>query len=187
MELLLNKIKQLQQLDHPIIVAIDGKCGSGKTTLAASLQQQLQANVIHMDDFFLPLHMRQPARFQEIGGNVHYERLAEVLLAIQQQSISSYEALDCQTFTMHTKLFTESSIYIVEGVYAMHPALRSFYSTSMYLHIDEATQYERLQQRETPEKFAMFKEKWIPLENRYFETYAIQQLCEFTWEARQCI
>ena len=36
------------------IIAIDGRCAAGKTTLAARLAKELGGDVIHMDDFFLP-------------------------------------------------------------------------------------------------------------------------------------
>lgn len=38
----------------PALLAIDGRCGSGKTTLADWLAQQLGYRVVHIDDFYLP-------------------------------------------------------------------------------------------------------------------------------------
>ena len=39
----------------PVLVALDGRCGSGKTTLAAQLEQRFpQSIVVHTDDFYLP-------------------------------------------------------------------------------------------------------------------------------------
>ena len=41
--------------DHPVLVALDGRCGSGKTTLAAQLARQFpQSITVHTDDFYLP-------------------------------------------------------------------------------------------------------------------------------------
>ena len=57
-----------------VVVAIDGKCTSGKTTLAARLAEIYDCNVFHMDDFFLRPEQRTPERFAQIGGNVDYER-----------------------------------------------------------------------------------------------------------------
>ena len=37
----------------PLLIAIDGRCGAGKTTLPQRLQQELGGRVFHMDDFFL--------------------------------------------------------------------------------------------------------------------------------------
>ena len=60
-----------------VLAAIDGRCASGKTTLAAQLQQQFDGSVIHMDHFFLRPHQRTPQRYQEPGGNVDRERFLE--------------------------------------------------------------------------------------------------------------
>lgn len=38
------------------IIAIDGRCAAGKTTLAARLAKELGGDVIHMDVFFCRLH-----------------------------------------------------------------------------------------------------------------------------------
>lgn len=41
--------------DHPVLVALDGRCGSGKTTLTAQLARQFpQSITVHTDDFYLP-------------------------------------------------------------------------------------------------------------------------------------
>ena len=40
------------------IIAIDGRCAAGKTTLAARLAKELGGDVIHMDDFFLQMCIR---------------------------------------------------------------------------------------------------------------------------------
>ena len=44
--------------DAPVLLGIDGRCGSGKTTLANWLAQQLHCPVLHTDDFYLPLSAR---------------------------------------------------------------------------------------------------------------------------------
>ena len=36
-----------------IMVALDGRCASGKSTLGFYLQDLFDANLFHMDDFFL--------------------------------------------------------------------------------------------------------------------------------------
>lgn len=55
-EPVVQAIRQLQKekegLDEPLIVAIDGRCGSGKTTLGEYLEQVFDCNLFRMDDFF---------------------------------------------------------------------------------------------------------------------------------------
>ena len=48
-----SKIDMLLGEKDFVIVAIDGKCTSGKTTLASKLAELYDCNVFHMDDFFL--------------------------------------------------------------------------------------------------------------------------------------
>ena len=55
-------IKQEDNTDRPILVAIDGRCGSGKTTLGEYLKGQFDCNLFHMDDFFLRMEQRTPDR-----------------------------------------------------------------------------------------------------------------------------
>ena len=67
--------------DHPVLVALDGRCGSGKTTLAAQLAQRFpQSITVHTDDFYLPPASRV-ANWEQIPcANMDLERLrAQVL------------------------------------------------------------------------------------------------------------
>ena len=72
--------KDKEGLDEPLIVAIDGRCGSGKTTLGEYLEQVFDCNLFRMDDFFLRMEQRTPQRLKETGGNVDYERFEETVL-----------------------------------------------------------------------------------------------------------
>lgn len=49
--------EELRELPKEVrIIAIDGRCAAGKTTLAARLVKELGGDVIHMDDFSCRLH-----------------------------------------------------------------------------------------------------------------------------------
>ena len=89
MEAIKKQIDKLLTQKDMVIVAIDGKCTSGKTTLASRLAAFYDCNVFHMDDFFLRPEQRTTERFAEIGGNVDYERFwEEVLLQMMMQKLS---------------------------------------------------------------------------------------------------
>ena len=95
METIRKKIDELLTQKDMVIVAIAGKCTSGKTTLASKLAQIYDCNVFHMDDFFLRPEQRTPERFAEIGGNVDYERFREeVLLPLKSGKAVSYRHFD---------------------------------------------------------------------------------------------
>lgn len=48
-----TRIDRLLDTQPRVIIAIDGRCGAGKSTLAARLAELCGGNVFHMDDFFL--------------------------------------------------------------------------------------------------------------------------------------
>ena len=75
-QLLLTEIKQRSTL----VLAIDGRCAAGKTTLAACLAELCDCNVIHMDHFFLCSKQNTMERLQQAGGNMDYVRFCEEIL-----------------------------------------------------------------------------------------------------------
>ncbi len=168
---LLQQIRQCTARNTAITVAIDGPCASGKTTLSAFLSRELDANLFHMDDFFLRPHQRTPERYREAGGNVDRERFLEEILEPLRRGVPfSYRPYDCQMQSLGDEIeVTPKQINIVEGSYALHPSLVPYYDLRILLDISPKTQKERLQKRD-PAALSMFLERWIPLENAYFKT-----------------
>ena len=80
MKQIINRIDELLNKQEQIIITIDGCAASGKSTLAKELQPVYNAEVIHMDDFFLPFDLRTKERLDEPGGNIHYERFSDALV-----------------------------------------------------------------------------------------------------------
>ena len=155
---------------RPLIVAIDGNCGSGKTFYSSKLASRFNAEVIHCDDFFLPKNMRTVERLSEVGGNVHYERLRALLAQIHEGNLPiTYLAYNCTCNNYEQKTLSKTNVVIVEGSYSLHPTLREFYDLKILFTIDEQTQQQRLIKREGAERLSDFVNKWIPLENRYFD------------------
>ena len=72
---ILSRISALNCGQKPVILAIDGRCASGKTTLAAKIQEKTRCGVIHMDDFFLRPEQRTKERLSQAGGNIYWERI----------------------------------------------------------------------------------------------------------------
>ena len=170
METIRKKIDELLTQKDMVVVAIDGKCTSGKTTLASKLAQIYDCNVFHMDDFFLRPEQRTPERFAEVGGNVDYERFqVEVLLPLKTGKAFSYHPFDCSTFTLAAPVtVTPKKLNIIEGTYSHHPYFGNPYDLKILLTVDEETQRQRILERPIF-LHKRFFEEWIPMENRYFE------------------
>ena len=181
--------KLIEQVDNvvrnstrkPVIIAIDGNCGSGKTTYSSRLATLFSAPVIHCDDFFLPKEMRTQERLEQAGGNIHYERLRALLARIRNEQppitdrnknnvMLTYRAYNCSTDSYKQRTLWRSNVVIVEGSYALHPFVAEFYDLKILLKVDAQTQYQRLLNREGEQGVVAFVNKWIPLENKYFDT-----------------
>ena len=169
----LKKVKQqidtlLQKKDF-VTVAIDGKCTSGKTTLATKLAEIYDCNVFHMDDFFLRPEQRTPERFAEVGGNVDYERFhEEVLIPLQAGKPFSYRPFDCSSLTLSDPVrVVPKKLNIIEGTYSHHPHFGSPYDLKVLLTITPELQRQRILQRPRFLHQRIFQQ-WIPMENRYF-------------------
>lgn len=164
----------------PLLIAIDGRCAAGKTTLAAALQEKIDCNVIHMDYFFLRPEQRSEERLQEPGGNVDYERfLDEVMFPLMERRRFSYRKFDCKSMEMAEEIGVEpKAVTIVEGSYSCHPALWDFYDFHIFLSVEKEEQIRRIAERDGEGNVQVFAERWIPMEERYFEAYEIDERCE---------
>ncbi len=175
-----SKVLSLKKQKNNIIIALDGPSASGKTTLAMILAKRLDADVLHMDDFFLPPELRTEERYNTPGGNVHYERfIQEVLIPLSKNEKFVYKPFDCKTMTYKdAECKLPSEITVVEGSYSCHHVLSEFYDLKVYLDISPDAQMRRIILRNGEEKAIEFKNKWIPLENKYFEYYDIKSKCD---------
>ncbi len=158
------------------VIVIDGNAASGKSTMAEMLKEILGAEIIHMDDFFLPLELRTEARLQEPGGNVHYERfLEEVIPHIGAEEEFSYRNFDCSKMNYNGQSVIKNVPWrIVEGAYSCHPIFGNYADLKVFLSIDREEQMQRILRRNGEEMAEMFRKLWIPLEEKYFEEYKIR-------------
>ena len=172
-------IDQLLAKGKPMIVAIEGNCTAGKTTLTAVLEKEYDCNVFHMDDFFLRPEQRTPERYAQPGGNVDYERFREeILIPLRQGGVFSYRPFSCKTFTLKDAVEVQpKQLNIVEGTYCLHPYFGDVYDLKVFMSVSQELQTQRILQR--PEFLhKRFFGEWIPMEQTYFDHYQIRQKCD---------
>jgi len=161
-----------------LIISIDGRAASGKTTFAAKLAEELNASVVHMDDFFLPPHTRTPERLAKPGENIHHERFAEEVLAhlVAKAKSFSYRIFDCGLgdFSGMREISATGAI-IVEGSYSHHPRFGDYSNLRIFCDVPPEIQLQRIEERNGKEAAKVFAEKWIPLEEQYFHTFRIAE------------
>ena len=163
--------------DGQFIIAIDGRCASGKSTMAENLCQMLDVDAVHMDDFFLPPSLRSEERLAQAGGNVHYERFTEeVLPHLGKRDGFSYQRFDCSRMALgEMKHIRENTIRVVEGSYSHHEIFGAYADLRIFSDVNADTQMARIIARDGADYAQVFRAKWIPLEEAYFDAMAIRQ------------
>ncbi len=166
---ILRSIKQTDPPTRPYIIAIDGRCGAGKSTIAARLAEELNATLFHMDDYFLRPEQRTPERFSTPGENIDHERfLEDVLIPLKEGRTVTYSPYSCTTQTLQDPItVAPADIVIVEGSYALHPTLRAYYDLRVFLTLFPREQEARIRARNGDAIWPMFKNRWIPMEEAY--------------------
>lgn len=180
-------LQALPENGEPQIVALDGRCAAGKTTLAAHLQQQTGCSVVHMDDFFLRPSQRTAARLRQPGGNVDRERFfEEALRPLRRGAGCTYRPYDCRTRGWKSPICIDPApLTIVEGAYSCHPELWDLYDLHLFLTVSPDEQLRRIRARNGADGLEMFQNRWIPLEEAYFQAFSIEKRCEYCFSTDQ--
>ena len=181
---LVEKISALLSASRPVLVALDGRCGSGKTTLAAQLAQHFpQSTVVHTDDFYLPPAQRVAGWEHIPCANMDLERLhTEVLTPARAGQTIPYRAYSCREGAyLPEQLFAPQPLVLIEGSYSCHPALAAFYDWKVFVTCSKEEQTRRLMAREG-ERYPNFAARWIPLEEGYFAEYGIESNADLVFD-----
>lgn len=176
------------------LIIIDGRSGAGKTTYANSISK----NVVHMDDFFLPIELRTEERLKEIGGNIHYERFYEEVVSPIIEALNkanslaqSYDAapapasfkyriFNCKEMSyVGEREISLTEDIVIEGAYSMHPYFKwdehalthALTIEKIFMDISPEEQEARIKARNGQTVWEIFRDKWIPLEEAYFQSF----------------
>lgn len=167
-------------LKGKVVVAIDGRAGGGKSTLARLIADRFGGRIVHMDHFFLPPEKRTQARLDFPGGNIDSERFLEEVAPHLRDSYPEYWAFDCHTNQYYSVKLLNQPLTIVEGTYSHHPRLEHLYDLKIFVDVAPEIQAKRITERDG-DYAQVFFDKWIPLEEKYFSSFEIQKNSHITY------
>ena len=180
----IGKIKNLikeKNLSERFIIAIDGPCGGGKSTFADYLNNVINANIVHMDDFYLPFKERSEKWTTTIAGHMDYDRLYKnVIMPYVENKETNYISYDCHNDKYMQKIDIDlSKPLILEGSYSQNPYsdIYKYLDLKIFVDIECDEQLKRLAKR-NEKTVKMFESMWIPFENKYFNEYKIKDLSD---------
>ena len=108
------------------------------------------------------------------------------LAPLRQGQPVSFRRFDCHSLTLLPSMaVAPSSLAVVEGSYSLHPELAPMYDITVCLTLSPELQRRRILARNGEEMARRFFERWIPLEQAYFDAMKPQTRCSFLLEADQ--
>ena len=158
-----------------LLVTIDGPCASGKTTLAEKLAAGFDATVVRTDDYVIPHAQKTPERLAIPGGNCDSDRLVrEVVAPWKRGDPVITRRYDCRNDRLlPEEKLPDGRMLILEGSYCNLPVIREYADVRVFVNTPWEIRKERLIRRESPKYLQMFYDRWIPLEDNYFEAYGL--------------
>jgi uridine kinase len=162
--------------DRPsILIAIDGRCAAGKSSLSQLIASVYGAMVLHMDDFFQT--EAQKAAERSAVANIDVKRLTTALRPFAAGEPFAFRPYNCLTGEfLSPRQVNPSRVRVVEGSYCLHPAIRLDYDLAIFMTVDPDTQKARLRVR-NPELYDRFVAEWVPQEEAYFSAHNVSDGC----------
>ncbi len=163
-------------LSNPIIV-IDGRAGSGKSTFASKLQNQLfiegesAPRIIHMDDLYLG--------WDGLNEGVSYlQRM--ILTPLLTKGSASWQEYNWDLSARDTwREFSFGTPLIIEGCGSLNTFTKDITSLTLWLEVDEETRRERWRLRDG-EKFMPFWDQWAAQELDFIAREKSPELANFS-------
>ncbi len=160
------------EVSTPFLVAIDGRSGVGKSTLAHELAGLLDATVINGDDFFAGgTAMRAEPASVLAGECIDWRRLRLVLEMLGSGQPAIFHPFDWTAFDGSLSptpvTLAPRRILLVEGVYSARPELRDMIGLAILIRLDASERDRRLVAREGD--IGPWERQWHRAEDWYFD------------------
>jgi uridine kinase len=167
---------------RPIVVALDGGSGAGKSALAALIEHEIDAASIPLDDFFAAeIPDPQWDRFtvnEKLAHVFDWHRLRDdAITPLLQGRPARWRAFDFASGLRPDGTYglqyepTErkpADVILLEGAYSAGPALAGVVDLAVLVNVPVEVRHARLRAREDPAFLERWHARWDTVEDYYF-------------------
>lgn len=175
-------LRLLAEHNRPVVVALDGRSGVGKSTAAAALVDRLPATIIPTDDFFAAeitdAGWEARTAAERARDAIDWKRMRrsalDPLLAGQPALWHAFDfvagprADGSYGSSLEITRRDPAPVIILDGAYSSRPELGDSIDLSVLIELSAAVRLARLAAREKPEFLAAWHARWDAAEDYYF-------------------
>ena len=135
----LHLIDRRSRIGGPLLVAVDGLGGAGKSTLARQISTALPgSSVVEVDDFYLPMTAEERAGMRPRDGYERYfdwtRLLQEVIEPLRERRRARFRRYDWEMNRLREwREVAPAGVVIVEGVFSTRPELSPLFDVTVYV------------------------------------------------------
>jgi len=173
----IRRITALAQSTAPLVVAIDGRSGTGKSTLTACIARVIGATVVDQDDFYSGGSLedwRALTVSDKVDRVIDWRRVrTQVLEPLRAGKMASWHPFDWESMAglaAQTISVSPSPIVILDGAYSSRRELADLVDLSILVVLPEDERRKRLLIREGEVYVDAWQSVWDDAEALYFGT-----------------
>jgi para-aminobenzoate synthetase len=185
-QIILREIERLRtDVRKPIVVALDGGSGAGKTTIAQRLVRLADVALVQLDDFYQTVipesEWPQKTVGQRLNGVFDWSRVrSEALDPLRAGRPGRWHAFDFVrglskggTYSLKEEVteVAPAPTILVEGAYSASPRLRDLIDLAVLVYVQNKTRHLRaaVRERDDAEFLAKWHAIWDEVEAHYFQ------------------
>jgi uridine kinase len=172
------EINRLLKHKNPILIALDGRSGTGKSTFAQAIASRVEGIIVVGDDFYSGGNddaWSGLSAQEKVAKGIDWQRLrTQVLEPLLAKRPGSWHPLDFQPgigwvgWKDETVKLDPAPVILVDGVYSARPELLDLVDLTVLVETDDEVRRKRLILREGQDFMTRWHRLWDAAEDYYF-------------------